>query len=119
MKGTDKELVDPWEFMFDRALEERDSDSNDLVPFWIYDTDKGFKIERRIPMLPLSKELGQLGWLKKSLVAYRSVMGQPRQEDLLEFLAQKLSGEELVEFVEKSRIDLSPTSQRSKEKDVI
>jgi len=112
LKSAGEQLFDPWEFMFDRALEERDPDSNDLVPFWIYDTDKGFKIERRIPMLPLSKEWGQLGWLKKSLVAYRSVMGQPRQEDLLEFLAQKLSGDELIEFVEKSRIDLSPPSKR-------
>jgi hypothetical protein len=108
LKANEKGLIDPWKVLFDRAYGERNEDANDLVPFWIYDVEKGYKIERRIPVLPLSKELSQLGWLKKTLVAYRSVMGQPRQEDLLEFIAQSLNDEELRKFVENSRIDLSP-----------
>jgi hypothetical protein len=48
--------------------------------------------------------------LKKTLVAYRSVMGQPRQEELLEFLASQLSEEEMAGFVEELQIDLSPPS---------
>ncbi len=111
LKTTDQELMDPWKVLFARAYEERGQDAKGLVPYWIYDIENGYKIERRIPVLPLSKELSQLVWLKKTLVAYRSVMGQPRQEDLIEFIAQRLSDEELREFVENSRIDLSPPSK--------
>jgi hypothetical protein len=75
--SNENDLMDPWQILFDRACEDRPEDKNELVPYWIFNIDKGYKIERRIPVLPLSKELGQLGWLKKTLVAYRSVMGQP------------------------------------------
>ena len=64
-------------------------------------------------LLPLSREVGQLTRLKKTLVAYRSVMGQPRQQELTEFLARRLSDEEMAEVTEKYAIDLSPPSSFS------
>jgi len=104
--------VDPWQQLFDRAIEDRPADANDLVPFWIYRADdptqEALTIERRIPVFPLSREIGRLEQLKRSLVAYRSVIGQPRQQELLEFLAARLSEEEIQEFVESATIDLSP-----------
>jgi hypothetical protein len=55
----------------------------------------------------LSREIGRMEQLRRSLVAYRSVIGQPRQQELLEFLAAHLSEEEM-EFVRSVAIDLSP-----------
>jgi hypothetical protein len=103
-------LGDPWKILFEQACADRPEDANDLVPFWIFDTKDGHKIERRIPILPLSREVGELKWLKKTLVAYRSVIGQPRQEELVAFLLKYLDPEEYQEFVSKVSIDLSPPS---------
>ena len=52
--------------------------------------EKVLKIECRIAVLPLSREIGQ-----------------PRQQELLEFLSAHLSEEE-IEFVRSLAIDLSP-----------
>jgi hypothetical protein len=37
-------------------------------------------------MLPFSREITRLAWLKRSLTVYRLAFGQPRQDDLLDFL---------------------------------
>ena len=37
-------------------------------------------------MLPFSREVRKLEWLKRSLTVYRLAFGQPRQEDLLAYL---------------------------------
>lgn len=42
--------------------------------------------ERRLPMLPFSREVRRLEWLKRSVTVYCLAFGQPRQEDLLEYL---------------------------------
>jgi hypothetical protein len=105
-------LIDPWTQMFEQAVHDRPEEANDLVPFWIYEMDgdghRGFKIERRVPVLPLSSEIPHMERLKESLVAYRSVIGQPRQQELLAFLASRLSETETEELVEVTVIDLSP-----------
>ena len=41
-------------------------------------------------------------------VLYRMVFGQHRQEDLITYLRQRFSDEQIVELVEVCRIDLSP-----------
>jgi len=61
-----------------------------------------------VPVLPLSREIGRMEQLKKSLVVYRSVIGQSRQQELLEFLASRLGKDEMQEFVRDATIDLSP-----------
>jgi len=108
----DKASTDPWRWLFDQAVEDRPQGVNDLVPFWIYEGDeKGpqvFRIERKVPVLPLSREIGRMERLRRSLVAYRSVIGQPRQQELLEFLSAHLSEDEIEELVESVAIDLSP-----------
>jgi hypothetical protein len=109
---TDERLADPWRQIFEQAVRDRPQHANDLVPFWIYETDdlegRAFKIERQVPVLPLSREIGRMERLRKSLVAYRSVIGQPRQQELLEFLSAHLSEDEIQEFVKSATIDLSP-----------
>jgi len=97
---------DPWSSIFRTALERRSAAQNDMVPFWIFDGP--FKIERRLPMLPLSRESTRLDDLKQSLALYRLTLGQPRQEELLKFLKRRLSdGAEAKEAMEQ-HIDLKP-----------
>ena len=43
--------------------------------------------------------------------AYRSVIGQPRQQELLRFLAAHLDEDKIQEFVESATIDLSPPQE--------
>jgi hypothetical protein len=57
---------------------------------------------------PLSREANQLPALRNSLAVYRLVFGQPRQDDLVEFLLQQLSGEELTSRLGQLQIDLTP-----------
>lgn len=109
---TGESLIDPWQQLFDRAVEDRPKEVNDLVPFWVYEpvdcAIQPYKIERQIPVLPLSREIGRIEQLKRSLVAYRSVIGQPRQQELLEFLAAHVDEGELEEFVREAMVNLSP-----------
>ncbi|AMN39048.1 helicase-related protein [Rhodoplanes sp. Z2-YC6860] len=83
IEGT-KGSRDPWASIFRTALDRRPDAQNDMVPFWIFDGPS--KIERRLPMLPLSRETTRIDDLKQSLALYRMTFGQPRQEELLEFL---------------------------------
>jgi hypothetical protein len=83
LRDRDSAPQDPWKEMFDAARAETDVDT-DLIPYWIYEGP--VKVERRVPMLPFSREVRRLEWLKRSLTVYRLAFGQPRQEDLLEYL---------------------------------
>jgi hypothetical protein len=90
------------------AIDDREKEHNDLVPYWIFEFDNCYKIYRYIPALPLSREKIQMDNLRSSLVAYRMILGQPRQEDLMFFLHKRFDDgvdpKELLNF----KIDLSP-----------
>jgi hypothetical protein len=81
--------ADPWEILFEAAVRARKPDQSDLVPYWVYPVAGGARVERRIPMLPFSREQQRLPDLKASLAVYRLVFGQPRQEDLLAYLKDR------------------------------
>ena len=93
----------PWDAMLDAAVEAREDAVNDLVPFWVFDGPA--KIERHVPAMPLSREIGRLEDLQRALAIYRLVFGQPRQEELLAYLERTGATEAMVEEL---RIDLSP-----------
>lgn len=97
---------DPWKALFDSAVAGRGPSTNDLVPFWVFPGEH--QIERIVPMLPLSREIGRLAALRRSVAAYRLVIGQPRQDDLLQWLASRYSVEELIRLQEELRVDLAP-----------
>lgn len=99
---------DPWAFLFQRASETRPEGSSDLIPFWVYEVEGGASIERWVPLLPFSREVQQLDQLKRSLVLYRLVFGQPRQEDLLAHLAEQMTPEEARKVANLWRISLEP-----------
>jgi len=101
-------LFDPWELLFERARNERDADTTDLIPFWIYPVEGGFRIERYVPALPLSRDSARLEALLRSLVVYRAAIGQPRQEDLVNYLLRHLPEDEVGAVVDALRIDLTP-----------
>lgn len=99
---------DPWEPMFEAARPPRTTHDRDLVPYWVYMTDGGSQIERYVPAMPLSQDAVKLEQMRRSLAAYRLVFGQPRQEDMLAYLGDRLSPDEVVELAEKLRIDVTP-----------
>lgn len=61
--------------------------------------ERSARVERRIPLLPYSKEIGKLKRLKQGLALYRMVFGQPRQEDLLFSLSQNGNHESLADWL--------------------
>jgi hypothetical protein len=85
--------------MFDAAPAQADVDT-DLIPDWIYESP--VKVVCRVPMLPFNHELRRLEWLKRGLTVNRLAFGQPRQEDLLEYLhsllGPNIATEELAEL---------------------
>ena len=88
VQGNGHAPDDPWKQMFEQARSETALDT-DLIPYWIY--EGSVRVERRVPMLPFSREVTRLAWLKRSLTVYRLAFGQPRQDDLLDYL-QTLAG---------------------------
>ncbi len=78
---------DPWQTLFQIASHGKTNGHSDLIPYWIFE-DGSARVERHIPLLPYSKEVGKLKRLKQGLALYRMVFGQPRQEDLLFCLSQ-------------------------------
>lgn len=83
VRGCGEAPDDPWKLMFDRARSEAEVDT-DLIPYWIYEGP--VRVERRVLILPFSREVTRLAWLKRSLTVYRLAFGQPRQDDLLNYL---------------------------------
>ncbi len=85
-----KKTGDVWQWLFEQASMLKPEDSNDLIPFWIFEEGDAH-IQRTIPILPYSKEVSRYDQLKDILTLYRLAFGQPRQEDLLSFLSSELS----------------------------
>ena len=94
--------------MFSAARAETKNES-DLIPFWIYEGP--VKVERRVPMLPFSREVRRLEWLKRSLTLYRLAFGQPRQEDLLKYLHSLVGVEMTARDLVDLQIRLEPRGQ--------
>jgi hypothetical protein len=72
---------DPWEILFETATKSRAPGESELIPCWL--APGAHKVERFVPLLPLSREEEQLERLKRNLAIYRVVFGQPRQAELL------------------------------------
>ena len=99
---------DPWEVMFEKAREERPQGLTDIYPYWVYALEDGARIERYIPALPLSRDKVRANALRRAVASYRLAFGQPRQEDLLAYLAGTIDPEELERLTDELTIDLSP-----------
>ena len=111
--AIDSTAVDPWNEVFERATAERPADSTDLVPFWILPAENGARIERYIAALPLSRDVDRAQSLRRSLTVYRMAFGQNRQDDVIAYLTNRFSPEEIATWTERLRIDLSPERRHS------
>jgi hypothetical protein len=99
---------DPWRILFELAHAARDASCSDLVPYWIFETEGGATIERRILAVPYSRDESRFRRLQRSLALYRMVFGQPRQEDLLECLAGTFGQDDIESLTDRLRIRLEP-----------
>ena len=97
---------DVWERLFALAVEQDSHGGDGLTPYWLYPGEA--VIERHVPALPLSRETVQLDSLKRSLAVYRMVFGQPRQDDLIAYLLDRLGDKKLHDLSSSLQIDLSP-----------
>jgi superfamily II DNA/RNA helicase len=100
---------DIWNEMFTKAIEsEKKENSSDLIPFWCLGENQKVKIERIVPMYPMSKDDINYERLIKILSMYRLTLGQARQEELLKYIFSNFdNSENLKELF----IDLSPFSK--------
>lgn len=80
---------DPWRYLFKCAEMTDSGQESDLAPWWIYEAGDA-RIQRRVLLLPLSRDVGRLKHMKRQLALYRMVFGQPRQEDLIAYLDHAL-----------------------------
>lgn len=103
--GQTAAMADPWAQMFASARAATVSDT-DLAPYWL--CEGPVKVERRVPILPFSRETRRLEWLKRSLTVYRLAFGQPRQDDLLGYLGGLLERDMTMAELEALQIRLQP-----------
>jgi hypothetical protein len=103
---------DLWEELFQLAAQRRTGELSEMVPYWVFNEGPA-KVQRLVPVLPFSREEAALPRLRKALAAYRLAFGQPRQEELVEYLSTGRSDTEILELASKLRIDLSPASWAS------
>ena len=105
--GSGDREGDLWQALFDRAASEEGSDNGEMAPYWVFHQGRA-KIDRLVPILPFSRESARLPQLRKSLAIYRLAFGQPRQEELVELLSDRISTEDLRGRLSQLRIDLAP-----------
>lgn len=91
--------------MFEQAQSEA-AVNTDLIPYWIY--EGSVRVERCVPMLPFSREVTRLAWLKRSLTVYRLAFGQPRQDDLLDYLQTLMGADTRADDLADLQIRLEP-----------
>ena len=99
--------VDPWNELFAMATTKRPSGDGEMVPYWVFHEGPA-SIERHVPVMPFSRDAAALPRLRKTLAVYRLAFGQPRQEELVEFLGVHHPDEDLQLLASRLRIDLSP-----------
>lgn len=107
---------DIWDEMFAAAQAEKKPGQSDLVPFWCFGDEQAIKIERIVPMYPMSRDEVSYERLIKILSLYRLTLGQARQEELLEYLFREC---EEPEKLKKLFLDLSPFSKSNAESSFI
>lgn len=105
------DVPDPWEAVFEAARKDRAKEDLDIKPYWVFtypprQSSPDFTaavIERYVPAMPLSRETRHHERLRRTIGAYRLTIGQPRQEDLVEYLRGREGDYDWL------RMDLAPT----------
>ncbi|MBP2428853.1 DEAD/DEAH box helicase family protein [Bradyrhizobium elkanii] len=85
---------------------ERYRDTSGLSPWWVL---KGAAVNRYVFKLQQSRDIEKFNLLKEQRLIYRLALGQPNQEDLVEFLAK--GGPALADKLRPLALDLSAFSR--------
>ena len=101
--------IDIWQEMFEAAKAQKGEHQSDLIPYWCFGKDQEVKIERLLPFYPMSRDENNYARLIKILNYYRLTLGQPRQEELLEYIFSEVQD---AEQLKQLFIDLSPYSRQ-------
>ncbi len=107
---------DCWDSLFDAAVAERKEGQSELIPYWCFGENQEVKIERLLPLYPISKDTLRYDRLIKVLSLYRLTLGQTRQEDLLEYVFNNFENPEILKGY---FIDLSPFSHKEDNDDML
>ena len=106
--GSEKIGRNLWEELFEKAeVGEKKENQSELIPFWCFGKNQKIKIERIVPIYPMSADIIRYERLIKILSLYRMTLGQPRQEELLEYVFSNCDEEE-INKLKSLFIDLSP-----------
>ena len=100
------DLANPWDAAYQLADEDFGGDHG-LVPHWVFDVGDS-RIQRHAPILPLSRDEAHMTRLRRSLAVYRMVFGQPRQDDLLEFILREVPADRQLQLAADLTINLGP-----------
>ncbi len=115
-EGFSKTLIfSAWEMvprmqMFDAAHNEKQEGDSDLIPYWCFGKDQEIKIERLPACYPFSRDESTYERLSKILSLYRLTLGQPRQEELLEYVFREFGNNDR-DILKNLFINLSPYSK--------
>ena len=79
----------------------------EIVPFWHTEAKENLHIERFVPLYAFSRDIDKYKDLQRILAYYRITFGQPRQEELIMALADKVRDYN-YDSIKDLLIDLSP-----------
>jgi hypothetical protein len=82
-----------------------------LIPYWLFETEGGDKVTRRLINQPLGADAARYDRLLRSLALYRMAFGQPRQEDLLRYLESRHDLKDVEHLSKLWQISLAPDAQ--------
>jgi hypothetical protein len=105
-RGAREKLGSLWSEV-ERLANERYRDASGLSPWWVL---KGATVNRYVFKLKQSRDIEKFNLLKEQRLIYRLVLGQPNQEDLVEFLAR--GGSALAEALRPLALNLSAFSRQ-------
>ena len=100
---------DPRRALFEMANRDRSADATDIIPYWVSPLTGGAAIELHVPTLPLTSEVEQLAALRRTLAIYRMVFGQPRRDELLDYLLGQMDADEPAKDLHDLRIVIAPS----------
>ena len=96
----------PWDLAYALADDELGDDGG-RIPHWVF-PEGDARIQRYSPVLPLSRDAARIDSLRQALTVYRMVFGQPRQDDLLDFILREVPEDRRADLAAALTIDLSP-----------
>ena len=100
------EFINSWDLAYGLADDEL-GDNGGRIPYWVF-PEGDARIQRYSPVLPLSRDAARIDSLRQALTVYRMVFGQPRQDDLLEFILREVPEDRRQDLAAALTIDLRP-----------